>query len=172
MPEFDLDRRDIDFVLHEQLEIGKLSEIPRFADFGRDVSDAIVDQCMELAKETLFPLNMSGDKEGCRWSKEGVSTPTGFGDAFRRLSKDGWLAMAAPAEYGGQGLPISLGIPLIEIMTAANVSFMMYPGLTIAAANLISHWGADWMKRSVVARLYKGDWAGTMCLTEAPRSAG
>jgi len=167
MPAFDIDRRDIDFCLHEQLEVAKLSQSPRFADFAKDIADAVMDQITDFSRETLFPLNMSGDREGCRWTKEGVTPPAGFGDAYRKLARDGWLAMAGPVEYGGQGLPLSLGVPLIEVLSAANLSFMMYPGLSIAAANLLCAFGTDWMKRTVVPRLYKGDWAGTMCLTEA-----
>jgi hypothetical protein len=167
MPTFDLDRRDQDFILHEQLEVTRLQSVPRFAEFSRDIADAIVEQAYTLATEALYPLNKVGDREGCVWSKEGVRTPPGFADAFRRLAKDGWLAMAAPPEFGGQGLPLSIGLPLIEIMTAANVAFMMYPGLTIAAANLLARFGTEEMKRTLVPRLYRGEWAGTMCLTEA-----
>jgi alkylation response protein AidB-like acyl-CoA dehydrogenase len=167
MPEYALDRRDVDFVLYEHLGVEKLASFPRFAEFGRELFDAVLDQAQTLSKEVVFPLLAVGDRQGCKWSPEGVEVPEGFAEAFHALRKDGWLAVAAEPELGGQGLPVSIGVAAMEMFTGANIAFMMYPGLTMAAANMLGAFGNEWMKKTVVSRLYKGDWAGTMCLTEA-----
>ncbi len=167
MPEFDFDRRDVSFVLHEHLGVEKLASCPRYREFSRDVCDAILDQAFDFAKEKLAPLNPVGDKHGCTWSPDGVTTPPGFAGAFHAMRRDGWLGAVADPEHGGQALPLTVGVAAIELFCAANAAFMMYPGLTIAAANLLAIFGNEWMKRTVVSRFYKGEWGGTMCLTEA-----
>jgi alkylation response protein AidB-like acyl-CoA dehydrogenase len=167
MAEYAIDRRDIEFLLFEHLEGEKLFAYPRFSEFNRELVDAIMEQAHAIAKEVLYPLNGPADRTGCKWSPDGVAVPAGYAEAFRTFRENGWLGMAAEPEHGGQGLPWIVAMAAIELLTAANAAFMMYPGLTIAAANMLAAFGNDWMKSTAVQRLYKGEWAGTMCLTEA-----
>lgn len=167
MPDHAIDRRDIEFLFYEHLGVDKLSAYPKFAEYNRELYDAVIEQAAKVAKELLFPINQVGDKQGCRWSPDGVKTPEGFADAYHALRKDDWLAVTADPKFGGQGLPHVVGASVMEILSGANTAFMMYPALATAAANLLAAFGTDWMQKTVVPRLYKGEWGGTMCLTEA-----
>ena len=115
----------------------------------------------------LTPLNRVGDKEGCRRHDDGsVTTPKGFKEAYKQLTEGGWLGAAAPAEFGGQGLPVVLAQAVNEFLCSANMAFAMYPGLTQGAtAALIVH-GSPEQKALYVPKLVAGEWTGTMNLTE------
>ena len=166
---FTVDRRDIDFVLHEQLELtSSLRPYPRFQDFDRSLYDTLLDEAQKLAIEVTAPINREGDRVGATFDGKGnVTAPPGMKDAYGQLIAGGWLALTAPAEWGGTAMPRSIGMAVSEMFTGANVSFSIYGGLTVAAANLLSHFGPEPYKDVAVRRLYAGTWAGTMCLTEA-----
>ncbi len=166
MPQYAIDRRDIDFVLYEQLGIEKLFKFPKYHDHSRELYDAVLEQAEKFAREVLFPTNAKGDREGCTWSPEGVRTPSGFKAAYEAFRAGDWLSIGADPEFGGQGLPYAITTAVMEMFTAANAAFVMYPGLAIAAANLLAKFGTKWMKETVVPRLYRGEWGGTMALTE------
>jgi alkylation response protein AidB-like acyl-CoA dehydrogenase len=166
---FTVDRRDIDFVLHEQLELtSSLKGYPRFQDFDRSLYDTLLDEAQKLAIEVTAPINREGDRVGAIFDGKGnVTAPPGMKEAYGQLIAGGWLALTAPAEWGGTGMPRSIGMAVSEMFTGANVSFSIYGGLTVAAANLLAHFGPEPYKDVAVRRLYAGTWSGTMCLTEA-----
>ncbi|GAB5452304.1 MAG: phenylacyl-CoA dehydrogenase [Halioglobus sp.] len=168
MPEFRAPTRDIRFVINEVLESEKLYQtLPGCEDASEDIINAIVEEGGKFAEEVLAPLYQSGDEEGCTWSEDGVKTPTGFADAYRQYVENGWPALSADAEYGGQGLPNLLGIVMNELAGTANWSWLMYPGLSHGAINTLEEHGDEHQKQLYLTKLISGEWTGTMCLTES-----
>jgi len=165
---FTADLRDIRFVLFEQLNISKtLGVFESFSDLDDDLCDSMIEEANRISCEILDPANRNSDRQGCRFDGEGnVTTPDGFKEAWSMMSEGGWFALNAPVEYGGMGMPHALASGVGELFTAACMSFALYPGLTRAAANLLVKFGADSYRSLVCERLFTGQWAGTMCLTE------
>ena len=166
---FDIDLRDVHFVLFEQLDVHQeLSSYERYADFDVETYKAMIDEAMRIAKEVIWPLNGPGDRQGCTFHGDGVvTTPEGYKEAWKLLSEGGWIAFAAPFEEGGSNLPEPVAMAVGEIHTGAGPALSTYGGLTRGAANLLSHHADDFLKEMCVERLNTGEWSGTMCLTEA-----
>jgi alkylation response protein AidB-like acyl-CoA dehydrogenase len=168
MPEYKAPLRDIGFVINELLESEKLYQtLPGYEEATRDLMDAIVGEAAKFAEEVLAPLNQSGDEEGCHWSEEGVTTPKGFKEAYHHFVENGWPALSAEPEFGGQGMPNLLGTVLNELSGSANWAWLMYPGLSHGAIKTIEQHGDDQQKETYLTRLVSGAWTGTMCLTES-----
>ena len=159
--------RDIRFVMNEVLDYpGHYQSLPHGEDASPDVVEAIVDAAATFCQEVLSPLNATGDLEGCRFQAGEVTTPAGFKDAYAQFVAGGWQSLSFPADYGGQGLPVSLNLIKSEMMGTANWAFTMYPGLSIGCINTLLQFGSDSLKRQYLPRLVAGEWTGTMCLTE------
>jgi len=168
MPEFKAPLRDIQFVMNELLEAEKLYQtLPGCEEATTDLMNAIVEEGAKFAENVLAPLNQSGDEEGCHWSEDGVTTPKGFPAAYQQYVENGWPALSAPVEAGGQGMPNLLGSIMNELAGTANWSWMMYPGLSHGAVKTIEEHGDAGQKEKYLTKLVDGTWTGTMCLTEA-----
>ena len=168
MPDYKAPLRDISFVVNELLESEKLYQtLPGYEEATEDLMNAIVEEGAKFAENVLSPLNQSGDEEGCHWSKDGVTTPKGFAEAYHQYVENGWPAMSAEVESGGQGMPNLLGITINEMAGTANWSWLMYPGLSHGAVKTIEAHGDEQQKEKYLAKLVQGTWTGTMCLTEA-----
>lgn len=168
MPEYKAPVRDIRFVINEVLESEKLHQtLPGYEEATEDLMNAIVDEGAKFAEEVLAPLCRTGDEEGCHWSEEGVKTPAGFVDAYKQYVENGWPALAADVEYGGQGMPNMLGIIANELSGTANWAWTMYPGLSHGAVNTLEEHGDAEQKEKYLTKLVSGEWTGTMCLTES-----
>jgi alkylation response protein AidB-like acyl-CoA dehydrogenase len=154
------------FVLHE-MNGASLAELPGMGEMSPELIDSILEEAAKLAEGVLAPLNMSGDEEGCRIENGVVRTPAGFPEAYRVFREGGWTATACDAEDGGQNLPQSVNKMIEEMISAANMSFGMYPGLSLGAYHAIRHHASDELKRRYLPKLADGTWSGTMCLTEA-----
>lgn len=159
-------QRDMQFVLHEFLEVEQLTELPGYEEATTDVIDAIIEESAKVAEEVLFPLNKSGDQQGCVFENGVVRTPDGFKDAYDQFVQAGWAGLAADPSYGGQGLPKAVRLLVDEMVCSANLSFGMYPGLTAGAYNAIYKHGTDEQKELYLPKMVEGRWSGTMCLTE------
>lgn len=167
MPSYHAPLDDIHFLLHDVHNIAQLSELPAFADATPDVIDAVLAEAAKVCEEVLFPINQSGDAEGCRYENGEVHTPAGFKEAYQQYTSGGWTGLAAPTEFGGQGLPEAVRFVFEEMQCSANLSFSMYPGLSHGAVSaLISH-GSQELQQRFLPKLIDGSWSGTMCLTEA-----
>jgi alkylation response protein AidB-like acyl-CoA dehydrogenase len=164
--DYQIDLRDIRFVLFEQLPFSKLQAIPRYAGLDRDEVDLLLDECFRFNRDVLAPLNRPGDREGCTYRDGQVFVPRGFKEAYRAFCENGWLGVTASEEHGGMGLPAVVGAATAEMNIAANCSLALSIGLTHAAAQMIEAFGTDEMKRIYLPRLLSGEWQGTMCLTE------
>ncbi len=168
--EYTIDLRDIRFVLFEQLKVdAALKEVPRYADFDRDLYDTMIDSAADVAQTVLAPLNKVGDRVGCKFDGNGnVTTPPGFKEAYNAVAQAGLIAPGMSPDVGGVGLPHAIDVAMHEILTGSNNAFNIYTGLSRAAANLFAtHYTPEWLRNLVVPKLVGGEWGGTMCLTEA-----
>jgi alkylation response protein AidB-like acyl-CoA dehydrogenase len=158
---------DIKFLIEEVFDYyGHYKKYPEFEEATPDLVDAIMQECAKFCENELLPLNQSGDEEGCTFDQGKVTTPKGFKEAYQQYVDGGWQSLSHPIEYGGQGLPPSLGMVKQEMMGTANWSWAMYPGLSHGAMNTIHEHGTEEQKQLYLTRLTEGTWTGTMCLTE------
>ncbi len=168
MPAYKAPLRDISFVMNELLESEKLYQtLPGYEEATADLMNAIVEEGAKFSENVLSPLNQSGDEEGCHWTPEGVTTPKGFADAYQQYVANGWPALSAGVDVGGQGMPNLMGIIINEMAGTANWSWLMYPGLSHGAVKTIEEHGDPEQKEKYLTKLVEGAWTGTMCLTEA-----
>jgi hypothetical protein len=158
--------RDQEFVLFEQLGIDKLFESEAFKDFTKDDLLMILKEAEKMAVNVIAPTFAEGDKEGCKFKDGKVSVPKCFHEPWKKYIEAGWLAATESPDVGGQGLPRAIGYAMAELMGSANYSFVMYSGLTHGAAGLIEAYGTEEQKNKYMYKMYAGEWAGTMCLTE------
>ncbi|MBS4037247.1 MAG: acyl-CoA dehydrogenase C-terminal domain-containing protein [Hydrogenophaga sp.] len=169
MPVYNPPLRDMQFVMHEVLKVtDTFREIPAHAEIDVDTINAVLEEAGKFASQVIFPLNISGDTEGCKLDPKTheVTTPKGFKEAYKQYIEGGWAALSSDPEYGGQGLPLAVNQCLYEMMNSANQAWTMYPGLTHGAyASLHTH-GTDEQKATYLAKMVSGEWTGTMCLTE------
>jgi len=167
MPIYKAPLRDMRFVYHELLQAGDtLRALPGYEEVDDDTVDAILDEAARFSEEVLQPLNRSGDEQGIRFEDGEVTTPDGFPEAYRAYAESGWTSLACAPAFDGQGLPETLGFMLEEMVTAANVSFSLYSGLTRGAYTALHAHASDELKSIFLPRMVSGEWTGTMCLTE------
>src|SRR5437867_7084401 len=161
--------RDMQFVLHEVLNAtDTLKAMPAHAEVDADTINAVLEEGGKFASEVLFPLNQSGDREGCTLDKttHEVKAPTGFREAYAQYVEGGWAALSCDPAYGGQGLPIVVNQCFYEMLNSANQAWTMYPGLSHGAYEALHAHGTDEQKKVYLPKLTSGEWTGTMCLTE------
>jgi alkylation response protein AidB-like acyl-CoA dehydrogenase len=165
MPVYTAPTKDLQFLLHDVLEISK-QPIEGFDELDRDFTSAVLEEAGKLASDVLAPLNAIGDKEGCTLENGVVRTPTGFKQAFDQVRDGGWTAIDCDPAYGGQGLPYVIHTAAQEPMVSANMAFNMYQGLTHGAYSAIWFHGSDEQKQTYLPKLTTCEWTGTMNLTE------
>ena len=166
MPSYRPPLNDIRFILHDVLKAETLASLPGYSDVSQDLIDQIIEEGGKICEEVLFPLNQSGDAEGCVLENGVVRTPKGFKEAYDTFAQGGWCGLSADPEYGGMGMPMLLNTVMQEMICAANMSFGMYPGLSQGAYEALHHFGTDEQKALYLPKLISGEWSGTMCLTE------
>jgi hypothetical protein len=160
------DRRDVDFVLHEQLHVEELSKHDIYAEFNKKTVDLIVSEARNLAIKEILPTQEEGDREGTEFENGQVTVPESFHKAWELFKEGEWLAMIEDPEWGGQGMPRTVALAASDYMNGANFAFMMYPGLTHGAGKLVDAFGTDKQKALFLKKMYTGEWTGTMLLTE------
>ena len=164
---YTVDLRDIRFVLFEQLKVQDL-EFEKYEDFDEDMYTSVLEEAAKVSAEVLWPVNGPGDRQGCRLDAEGsVKTPDGYPEAWKTISEGGWIGYASPADFGGIGLPDPVAMAVGEVCTGACPALAAYAGLSRGVANVLIHYGDDWMKETCCEALNTGEMGGTMCLTEA-----
>ena len=158
--------KDMLFNMQHLANIEQIAQIPGFEDAGLDTAAAVLEECAKFTEGVLAPLNFEGDKNPSSW-KDGVVTATpGFKDAFRQLTEGGWQGLQHPADFGGQGLPKTIGAACTEMLNSANMSFALCPLLTDGAIEALLTAGSDELKAIYLEKLISGQWTGTMNLTE------
>jgi alkylation response protein AidB-like acyl-CoA dehydrogenase len=167
MPAYKAPLRDMRFLMNEVFDFpGHYASLSNGKDADPDTVSSILEECAKLCEEVLSPLNLSGDEEGCHFENGEVRTPKGYKDAYEQYVAGGWQGLSHPQEYGGQGLPMSMGLLKSEMMGTANWSFTMYPGLSLGAMNTILQYATPEQLKTYMPPLVEGRWTGTMCLTE------
>ncbi len=162
--------RDMQFVLHELLHVAdELKQLPKHADIDADLINQVLEEGGKFTSEVLFPLNHSGDREGCKLdaTTHEVTPPKGFKAAYEQYVAAGWPSLTCDPEYGGQGLPMVVQNSFYEMLNASNQAWTMYPGLSHGAYECLHEHGTAEQKALYLPKLVSGEWTGTMCLTEA-----
>lgn len=170
MPQYNAPLRDMQFVLHELLNVEEvLKTLPVHAETNRELIDQVLEEGGKFTSQVLFPLNHSGDREGCHYDKatQSVTPPKGFKEAYKQYVDAGWPALACSPEFGGQGLPQVVNNAFYEMLNSSNQAWTMYPGLSHGAYECLSAHGTDEQKQVYLPKLVSGEWTGTMCLTES-----
>ena len=160
------DRRDVDFVLHEQLQVEELARHERFAPFNRKAVDLVISEARNLAIKEILPTRQDGDRMGVRFDGGRVFVPEPFHKAWKAFKEGEWLAMTEDPAWGGQGMPQAVAMAAAGYLNGANFAFVMYAGLTHGAGKLVETFGTEKQKRQFLKNLYTGHWTGTMLLTE------
>ncbi|NNL41545.1 MAG: acyl-CoA dehydrogenase, partial [Desulfobacterales bacterium] len=160
------DRRDVDFVLHEVLQVEHLSKHEKFAEFNKKTVDLIISEARNLAIKEILPTREIGDREGAQFDQGKVTLPESFHRAYDLFKEGEWLAMIENPDWGGQGMPRSIALAANDYLVGANLAFMMYPGLTHGAGKLVDTFGTDKQKKLYLKKMFTGEWTGTMLLTE------
>lgn len=158
--------QDIKFVLNEIAGLKEFASSEAFDDFDLELVEPILDEAGKLASTVLSPINQPGDQEGASWNVSGVSAPKGFKEAYSSFLEGGWMGLAAPVEYGGQGLPRALALAVMEMFHGANMAFALCPMLTFGAIEALIAHGTSEQKDLYLPKLVSGEWTGTMNLTE------
>ena len=166
------DRKDVDFVLFDQLKVDELSKEEQYAEFNRKTIEMIITEARNLAIKEILPTQKDGDEIGAQFNNGVVTTPESFKRAWELFKEGEWVGTTMPAEWGGQGMPHSVGIATADFFSAANFAFMMYTGLTNGAAGLVQNFGTEKLKKLFLEKMNTGHWTGTgeklgaYCLSE------
>ncbi len=167
MPSYKAPIDDVMFNLRDVLNIERYNNLPGFSDAPLDMIEAILGESAKLCEEVLAPINRIGDIEGCtRHSDGSVTTPASFKTAYKTFNEGGWNGLTTDPEYGGQGLPYTLGAVVNEFMSSANMAWSMYPGLTLGAVAALHTHASREIKQKYLPKMIEGVWTGTMNLTE------
>ena len=169
MPQYNPPLRDMQFVMHELLNVvDELKMLPGHEDIDADTINAVLEEGGKFAAEVLAPINLSGDAEGCTLDKASheVTAPKGFKEAYKQYVEGGWPALSCDPTYGGQGLPHTVNQFFYEMLNSANQAWTMYPGLSHGAYEALHAHGTPEQKALYLPKLTSGEWTGTMCLTE------
>ncbi len=158
--------KDIQFALNRVVGSDVLAPCPAYAEYSTETAQAILAEAGRFAESVLDPLYTSADREGARWTPDGVLTPSGFKNAYSGYVEGGWPQLRGPTAYGGQGSPTLLLTAVDELFTAANVAFRLCPLLTTGAIEALTQCGSDEQKATFLPPMISGQWTGTMNLTE------
>ena len=158
--------KDMLFAIEHLANIEQIAQIPGFEEAGLDTAAAVLEECAKFNEGVLAPLNVEGDKNPSSFKAGVVTTTPGFKEAFRQYADGGWQGLQHPADFGGQGLPKTIGAACIEMTNSANMSFALCPLLTDGAIEALLTAGSDELKATYLEKLVTGQWTGTMNLTE------
>jgi alkylation response protein AidB-like acyl-CoA dehydrogenase len=167
MPQYTPPVRDTRFILEQVIGLDRYANLPGFENATPDTVDAVLEQGGQFVAEVLFPINHSGDQEGCKRHDDGsVTTPAGFKEAYNQFVESGWGTLSFPEQFGGQGMPHVVSTAFQEFMISSNMAFAMYPGLTHGAIAALLVKGSPEQQEKYVPKMVAGTWGGTMNLTE------
>jgi 3-(methylthio)propanoyl-CoA dehydrogenase len=158
--------QDMLFDIRHLAGIEEIAKMPGFEEAGFDTAQAVLEECAKFNEEVVAPLNVAGDLQPSSWNDGVVTTTPGFKEAYRQYAEGGWQGLQHPTEFGGQGLPKTIGAACGEMLNSANLSFALCPLLTDGAIEALLTAGSDELKATYLGKLVSGEWTGTMNLTE------
>ncbi len=157
---------EIAFTLKHVAGLKPCLDAGTFGDLGEDLVDAILAEAGRFATDEVAPLYKVGDERGAVLNGAAVTTPPGWKELYRRWIDGGWNALSGPEEFGGQALPMMLGVAALEMWNSAAMAFGIGPTLTMGAVEALDKHASDALKAKYLAKLVSGEWMGTMNLTE------
>ena len=166
MSDYQAPVKEMNFTLNDVIDLKEVTSLEKFQDADDDLIEAILIEGAKFTGDVLSPLNRIGDLNPSTVSDGVVTTPPGFKEAYQQYCENGWNGITANIEYGGQGLPHALGLPITEMVESANSSFSLCPMLTSSAILAIGKHGTEEQKNTYLEKLVSGVWSGTMNLTE------
>ena len=158
--------KDMLFNMQHLARIDQISNMPGFEDAGLETAQAVLEECARFNQDVVAPLNWESDKNPSFWKDGHVTTSQGFKQAYHQYAQGGWQGLQHPADFGGQGLPKTIGAACGEMLNAASLSFALCPLLTDGAIEALLTAGSDTLKSTYLEKLVSGEWTGTMNLTE------
>ena len=158
--------KDMLFCMKELADLEAIARLPGYDEAGLDTAQAVLEECARFTQEVLAPLNREGDVRPSSWQGGVVTTTAGFKEAFRQFGEAGWQGLQHPNDFGGQGLPKTIGAAAIEMINSANLSFALCPLLTDGAIEALLTAGSREQQERFIPKMISGEWTGTMNLTE------
>ena len=158
--------RDMLFCMQELAALDEVAKLPGYEEFGLETAQAVLEECAKFNEGVVAPLNWEGDKAPSMWKDGKVTTTAGFKEAFKQFGAGGWQGLQHPAEFGGQGLPKTIGAACIEMLNSASLSFALCPLLTDGAIEALLTAGSPEQQAAFLPKMIDGTWTGTMNLTE------
>ncbi|HEX9718928.1 MAG TPA: acyl-CoA dehydrogenase N-terminal domain-containing protein, partial [Ramlibacter sp.] len=158
--------KDMLFDIRHLAGIDEIAKLPGFEEAGFETAQAVLEECARFNEGVVAPLNVDGDRNPSSWKDGQVTTTPGFKEAYRQYTEGGWQGLQHPTEFGGQGLPKTIGAACGEILNSANLSFALCPLLTDGATEALLTAGSEELNATYLANLISGKWTGTMNLTE------
>ena len=158
--------KDMLFNMQHLADLEQVAQLPGFEDAGLETAQAVLEECAKLNEDVIAPLNWEGDKYPSSFHDGKVTTTPGFKQAFKQYAEGGWQGLQHPTDFGGQGLPKTIGAACGEILNSANLSFALCPLLTDGAIEALLTAGTDEQKALYLPKMISGQWTGTMNLTE------
>jgi len=158
--------KDLRFVLHHLIGETALQACPAHVEYSLEIVDAVLEEAGKFAQNVLDPIYKSGDRDGARWTSEGVLGAPGYKAAYAQYVAGGWPSLRASPDFGGQGVPAVLGTAVEELWAGSNLGFKLCPMLTQGAIEALEHYGSDDQKKLFMPKMVSGEWTGTMNLTE------
>jgi alkylation response protein AidB-like acyl-CoA dehydrogenase len=167
MPIYNAPLADMKFILNDVFQAASFwQNNENLAHLDTATAEAILEEMAKFAHNVTLPINRTGDEEGASYQQGTVTTPAGFKEAFKQYAEGGWIGLSADAEWGGQEMPKMLTVLSDEMLFATNPSFMLYPLLSVGAGMALNSYASQEQKAMYLPKIYTGEWAGTMCLTE------
>ncbi len=166
MNEYQFPRKDAEFLIKDLLDFDQMCMDGGLDEINSELAFAVLEEAARLGSDVLAPLNRVGDEKGSTLEDDGVHEAAGFAEAYRQYIDNGWAALAADEEFGGQAMPRLLGASVVEIWDSANVAFSLCPLLTTGAVEAIAKHGTKELKNTYLPNMVSGEWTGSMCLTE------
>lgn len=158
--------KDMQWLVEQAYQTQQLGNLESLQDFDLDLANAIIDEANKFASGVLAPLNVVGDEEGCKFLDGQVTTPTGWKEAYAQFRDSGWIGLALPEEFGGQGLPKYIAQPVNEMWLSSNLAFVMFAALAQGGSEILLKFGSDELKARYLTQIVTGEWTVAMALTE------
>jgi len=167
--EYKVPLKDMSFLLYEVFQADKIwQKLPKLAEqVDKDTAQAILQECAKIAEQEIAPISRQGDETGVSFDNGVVTTAPGYKEAFNTYAEGGWSGLGGDVNYGGMGMPKMITALHEEMLCSADISFALYPVLTAGAALSLAKHGSEELKQRYLTRMYTGDWAASMCLTES-----